>query len=483
MLRQLGYVLLCGVLHVAYQTTDCVNGQYMICILYPSSLVLAIPSKGLSTYEVVAVISLANASIESSDNGRGRPTIPLVFLNAIANRWAGLQCYTAPYTFKLAFEFERRNYEFILSACSEKEEDEWKAHLRQQIAAEMRNLPEGRSHAAELFSSLNLNVKALGTAFEALGVFTRRKSIHRAATLGPKTNLHQVIIKNTHAQKTGGDENALPVVRSQSHLSSSHVPTLAPRRAERIKMEAAMGDVWSKDILPYPGMASRRMETHIRASANSVMRKLSMASIASNFSKRSTSFANLSNHRMEEPRCSSAQRALPFGPPKLVKRTTGLEKLRNRTPVIVDFHNTPSAFLPEDFELKPKQNMPGKHRRLANRALTAGLSESSVTPRHLTPIGVYMDTMGENRSPSRAYSACKVQAPTTAPSSVDASMSSDRSEHTERKAFSRTASHCSRAASRADSVQENLAPPSFSGHRGPVKARSLLFKFLAMVKE
>lgn len=295
--------------------------------------------------------------------------------------------------------------------------------------------------------------------------------------------LRLVIIKNTHAQKMGGDENALPVVRSQSHLSSSHVPTLAPRRAERIKLEAAMGDVWSRDILPYPGMASRRMETHIRASANSVMRKLSMASIASNFTKRSTSFTNLSNHRLEDSRSLSAQRALPFGPPKLVKRSTGLEKLRSKTPVVVDFHKTPAAFLPEDFELKPKQNILSKRRGAANRAATTDLGGSPVTSRQMTPIGVYLDTMGENCNPAEAYSVCRVPQSNATCSSADSGVSSEASEHTEFTAVSRAASRRSRAASRAESEQENLTPPSFANHRGPVKARSLLFKFLAMVKE
>jgi hypothetical protein len=72
LLRHLGHVLLCGVLHVAYNATDCVNGQYMICILYRSSLLVATLSKVFSTYEVVAVISLVNSSVEPSDNGRGK---------------------------------------------------------------------------------------------------------------------------------------------------------------------------------------------------------------------------------------------------------------------------------------------------------------------------------------------------------------------------------------------------------------------------
>lgn len=361
----------------------------------------------------------------------------------------------------------------ILSACSEKEEDEWKSHLRVRIAAETKDFTEGRSNAAELFSALQLEAKSLGPVFEAHSGFTRRKSIHRAATLGPKTNLHQVIIKNTHAQKLAGEssETSLPVMRSQSHshLSSTHIPTLAPRRAERIRLEAAMGDVWSRDILPYPGMASRRMESHIRASANSVMRKLSMASIASNFSKRSTSFTSLENHGTDEPRCSSSQWPLQLGPPKLVKRATGLEKIRKRKPVMVDFHNTPNAFLPEDFELKPKQNILETRRRVAKRAATSDGSEQCLTPRQMTPIEVYLDKSEAGRSPLEAYSVCQTPMPVRTPPSIGSNPSSGRSEQT--------------AVQFSASAQENLSPPPFSDHRGPVKTRSLLFKFLHLVKE
>jgi hypothetical protein len=72
-LHLLGHALLCGVLHVTYSTSDKVTGQYMICVLYRSSLVLAVPSRGFTTYAVVGVVSLANGSVEGSDNGRGWP--------------------------------------------------------------------------------------------------------------------------------------------------------------------------------------------------------------------------------------------------------------------------------------------------------------------------------------------------------------------------------------------------------------------------
>jgi hypothetical protein len=69
--RLLGHVLVCGVLHVAYQTPERVKGQYMICVLYKSCLVLATATRFFTPYSVVASISLANGSVEEPDNGRG----------------------------------------------------------------------------------------------------------------------------------------------------------------------------------------------------------------------------------------------------------------------------------------------------------------------------------------------------------------------------------------------------------------------------
>ena len=154
-----------------------------------------------------------------------------------------------------------------------------------------------------MFSFLPLDLKSVGPIFGQPEILVQRMSVHRSATIGPKTSPHQVIIKNTQAQKipeAGQSTISLPAARSQSHLSTNHIPALAPRRAERIRLETAPSEVWAKDILPFPGMTPRRAKDPIRASANSVMRKLSMVSIASNFSKRSPSYSSLGHTHSED---------------------------------------------------------------------------------------------------------------------------------------------------------------------------------------
>ena len=220
-------------------------------------------------------------------------------------------------------------------------------------------------------------MKSVGPVFGHTGSMVRRISVHRAATLGSKQHTTQVIIKNTQAQKSPEAPAAFAphlVTRSQSHMSVNHVPTLAPRRSERLRLETALEDVWTKDILPWPGFGNRRMENQIRASANSVMRKLSMASIASNFSRRSPSFSSVSNTRSEDS----------FGS-KVHKISQGNLRARSATEhrpaqTVVDFHNAPAAFLPADFELEDVRPCTSRRRRMANRAVGTELHSDKDTP-------------------------------------------------------------------------------------------------------
>ncbi|KAF3033095.1 hypothetical protein E8E12_004456 [Didymella heteroderae] len=359
--RLLGHVLLCGALHVAYHTPERVKGQYMICVLYKSCLVLATTSRFFTPYNVVACISLANGSIEEPNNGRG------------------VQCHTASHTWKFVFEHNHRLHEILLSACSSQEEEAWMTQLRERTVCETHNFVEGQSNVQEIFSFLALNIKSLGPVFGHADSLVRRMSAHRAATLGAKTNLTQVIIKNTQAQKPLDTSHTFSpgrVARSQSTLSANYIPTLAPRRAERMRLETALEEVWTKDALPFPGMSNRSVENQIRASANSVMRKLSMASITSNFSRRSPSFSSMSNTRSED---SYGRRAHRVSHDNL---RAAPASDRRPAPAVVDFHNAPAAFLPTDFELEDTRPS-SRRRRLANRAAVAERSSEKPISAHL----------------------------------------------------------------------------------------------------
>jgi hypothetical protein len=71
-LRALGHAVLCGVLHVAYQTKQGVYGSYMLCALFNSCLVFGISCENGKRFNIVATINLSDVSIEAADNGKGQ---------------------------------------------------------------------------------------------------------------------------------------------------------------------------------------------------------------------------------------------------------------------------------------------------------------------------------------------------------------------------------------------------------------------------
>ncbi|KAI7560874.1 hypothetical protein KC317_g9448 [Hortaea werneckii] len=363
-LQLLGQVALCGCLHIAYRTRERVRGCYVICILFETTLLLAVAPEDQQKYSTLAGIALANATIADCDDMKG------------------LQCYTAPHSWKLVFEHSAKMYEVIFTACSASEKDAWIKRISDTTATQSQAVAEGAANAFELQSPIVTEMRSIGRAFGKPGSFVRRMSVRRAATVGPTTDLNQVIIKNTQAVKEALENNStasLPIGRSQTVAGPSQVQTLAPRRADRVRLEALLSDVWSKESLPYPGMTMRRTED-IRASANNVMRKFSMASIASNFStsKRNASYTSISsarynnnnNNNKEDSRSGSGSRA-----------TTSRKHRKHARPPLVDFHNAPDAFLPEDFGLED----PTLRKRSALRTLTMNIE------RPFTPL------LGENR--------------------------------------------------------------------------------------
>lgn len=82
-----------------------------------------------------------------------------IFKWSINGETIGLQCHTAPFSWKLVFEGDHQLYELIMTACSSKEEVEWRERLCRQIGQE----PDARD--PNLYNSLSLNMKSLGTVF------------------------------------------------------------------------------------------------------------------------------------------------------------------------------------------------------------------------------------------------------------------------------------------------------------------------------
>jgi hypothetical protein len=110
----------------------------------------------------------------------------------------------------------------------------------------------------------------------------------------------------------------------------------------------------------------------MRASANHVMRKFSLASITSNFSsKRSTSYTSIGSWRKDESVANDTGR-----------RDDSLRvRSSSHRPTLVSFHTAPDAFLPADFELNNSIATRKSKKSAALRLLAATFDR----PRSSTP--------------------------------------------------------------------------------------------------
>lgn len=73
--RCLGQVELCGVLHVAYQTTVDVAGGYALCALMDEHFLVAFPMNGPGRFEAMALIQLSDIKLERATDGKGKPIL------------------------------------------------------------------------------------------------------------------------------------------------------------------------------------------------------------------------------------------------------------------------------------------------------------------------------------------------------------------------------------------------------------------------
>lgn len=180
----------------------------------------------------------------------------------------------------------------MFSACSEIEQQQWLAGIergRSLLALENSSV---QPSLLDIFTTTSLDLKALAPIFGQAGTLARRLSIQRAATVSPRIATCQVIIRNTHKAQDGLElkpSTTAAIHRSQSLLTTHRMIVLAPKRSERVRLEQSLSNVWTRETLPFPGMSLSRSGNLIRASAGSLVRKLSLASMHTPFTKRSTS--------------------------------------------------------------------------------------------------------------------------------------------------------------------------------------------------
>jgi len=308
--RLLGEIRLCGVLHVTWQTKTRIDGRYAVCVLFDFSLMIALPVGTTSQMDVVAFLHLSDFRIESASDGQG------------------LQCHSTLHTWKICTQINGQLNEFIMSACSSAEESVWKDGLQGRYS------PKNRTEDLSKYiaSSVGLDLRSVGTVYGPQSTITGRNP-SRAATVGNRANISQVILRNTHNPEDLHEYRQISsssINRSQSHMTSNRIVVLSPKKSERARLEASIADVWTKDKLPFPGMIGSRGGQIIRASAGSLARKLSLATIHAPFSRRSGSISIVSR-KSYDTSTEGRRRRRKVSPPVFEVRKESFEELTPAT--------------------------------------------------------------------------------------------------------------------------------------------------------
>jgi hypothetical protein len=129
----------------------------MICLLYRDILCLALAGKVDPVYTIQACINLRRAKVEEVDNGRGENYKSSCYSHT--DHLGGLQCHTAPFSWKLVFECDYQLYEIILTACTAKEEMEWRTRLSLPLKEDP-DVPISLT-----FGTIDMDIRSLGTVF------------------------------------------------------------------------------------------------------------------------------------------------------------------------------------------------------------------------------------------------------------------------------------------------------------------------------
>ncbi|KAJ5593893.1 uncharacterized protein N7459_000101 [Penicillium hispanicum] len=264
--KELGPLILCGALHVTYRTPEHPTGEFMACALFNCYLLLARGVHDFHRLEAVACIFMDDLRMDTLQNGRG------------------LYCYGCPFSWKLLFQEQEDNYELILSASSATEEKHWKTELLKCSAAMGETAKSGNSSDPRKYSFMNLNLLPLDRAQYAVASLARRTSMDSLA-ISRKFNSQYIVIKKTYSPHNSEEATSQldgEIERSKMPIARGSL-TVTARRVDRVRLERYMADVYTRDVLPLPGMVLGRGDLFRRGS---IMRRLSLHT---GFNKRSSS--------------------------------------------------------------------------------------------------------------------------------------------------------------------------------------------------
>ncbi|KAJ9485938.1 hypothetical protein VN97_g7413 [Penicillium thymicola] len=262
--KDLGPLIMCGVLHVTYQTAEITNGEFMVCVLFQRYLFFAKGIDDQRQLEAVACVYLDSVKIDTLQNGQG------------------LYSYGCIFSWKLLFQIQDRHYEFVLSASSAVEEKQWNTEILKMCAALAETDPP-RTWEPRKHSFLALQLLPLAHVQYTVSSMARRSM--DSTTISRKSRVQHVVIKKTHYPRHTEE----PVAQAEGEIERPKTPAdrsaliLTARRSDRVRLERLISDVYTGDVLPSPGMVLGRGDLFLRGP---LMRGLSLRP---GFTKRSNS--------------------------------------------------------------------------------------------------------------------------------------------------------------------------------------------------
>lgn len=203
----------------------------------------------------------------------------------------GLICHHTPYSWKVIFQDDHNRYELILSASSALEERGWKTELLKASAVSPNDLPT-LSLEPRKFFVLSLPLVPIDKVDSRSTAVGRRSSVRSSSSPSiVKRQTEQVIIKKTHNPMYDEDVRHFQetgISRSRSVVKEMTPTILSPLRQDRVRLERIIADIFTRDVLPFPGMIMGRAD-YLRT--QSLMRGLSFRTPFN--SRRSTSISKV----------------------------------------------------------------------------------------------------------------------------------------------------------------------------------------------
>lgn len=154
----------------------------------------------------------------------------------------GICCYGCLFSWKLVFQHEGEQFELILSASTAHEERQWTSEI---VKSAQRVEPVPRE--PRRYSLLALDVQPFEHSL------ARKASVHSLSTSCASNAIQHVIIRNTFYPDIPFEPVEGEIERTKLSSPQGAV-SLTPKRPDRIRLENLISNIYTSDMLPFPGM-------------------------------------------------------------------------------------------------------------------------------------------------------------------------------------------------------------------------------------